>query len=94
MGQWKRRSSINLKQLYRDHFPAYGKTIDLEGPMWQPKYYAFNVFSEAKAREKLDYMHNNPVKAGLVENPCDWLYSSARWYLMGRSVGVAISWVV
>jgi len=62
--------------------------------MWQPKYYAFNVFSEAKAREKLDYMHNNPVKAGLVENPCDWLYSSARWYLMGRSVGVAISWVV
>jgi hypothetical protein len=41
--------------------------MDLQGPMWQPKYYVFNVYSATKAREKLDYMHHNPVKAGLVE---------------------------
>jgi putative transposase len=58
--------------------------------MWQPKYYVFNVFSEIKAREKLDYMHNNPVKAGLVDNPVDWPYSSARWYLLRKAVGVDI----
>ena len=30
--------------------------------------------------EKLDYIHNNPVKAGIVENPEDYIYSSARDY--------------
>lgn len=90
MSQWKRRSSMELKLLYRNKLGAYGQTIDLDGPMWQAKYYAFNVFSRKKAREKLDYMHNNPVKAGLVDNPVDWPYSSARWYFLRKSVGVDI----
>lgn len=29
---------------------------------------------------KLRYIHNNPVKAGLVAKPTDYLYSSARNY--------------
>jgi putative transposase len=28
----------------------------------------------------LNYIHNNPVKAGFVLNPEDWPYSSARLY--------------
>jgi hypothetical protein len=31
-------------------------------------------------REKLDYLHNNPLIAGIVEKPEDYLYSSARFY--------------
>ncbi len=43
--------------------------------------YDRNVFSEAEIREKIDYIHMNPVRAGLVERPCDWAWSSARfWY--------------
>jgi len=30
--------------------------------------------------QKLDYIHNNPVKAGFVSLPEDYLYSSARDY--------------
>ncbi len=30
---------------------------------------------------KLKYIHNNPVKAGLVEKPKDYKYSSARNYI-------------
>ena len=30
--------------------------------------------------EKLDYIHLNPVKAGWIEKPEDWLYSSCRNY--------------
>jgi len=29
-------------------------------------------------RQKLEYIHFNPVKRGLVSEPEDWLYSSAR----------------
>ncbi len=94
MNQWKRRSSIRLKELYRNILPSYCQTIDLDGPMWQPKYYAFNIYSENKAREKLVYMHNNPVKAGLVQSAQDWPHSSARWYLRKDAVGVPIGWPI
>jgi len=30
--------------------------------------------------QKLDYIHNNPVTAGIVERPEDYLYSSAKDY--------------
>ena len=51
------------------------------------------MYSDDKVREKLIYMHENPVRAGLVARPCDWPFSSARYYEQGRSVGVPIGWV-
>ncbi len=48
--------------------------------VWEPRYHDFNVFTEAKRVEKLRYMHRNPVKAGLVERPEDWPWSSFRAY--------------
>jgi putative transposase len=36
---------------------------------WQRRYYDFNVYSEKKLREKLDYMHMNPVREKLVAHP-------------------------
>jgi putative transposase len=58
--------------------------------MWQPRYYVFNVNSETKVREKIDYMHNNPVKAGLANEPAGWMYGSARRHLLRKPVGVEI----
>ncbi len=34
----------------------------------------------AITQQQLNYIHNNPVKAGFVENPSDWVCSSARDY--------------
>jgi putative transposase len=34
-------------------------------PFWEPRYYDFNVWSEAKRVEKLRYIHRNPVKLSL-----------------------------
>lgn len=31
-------------------------------------------------QQKLDYLHQNPVEAGYVEEPWEYLYSSARDY--------------
>jgi putative transposase len=36
---------------------------------WQPPFYDFNVYSAKKLREKLEYMHADPVERGLVKNP-------------------------
>ncbi|HRH49822.1 MAG TPA: hypothetical protein PLP23_13795 [Panacibacter sp.] len=41
--------------------------------------------------QKSDYLHDNPVTAGFVEKPEDWLYSSAKDYYMGKKVIIDIS---
>jgi putative transposase len=60
-------------------------------PFWQARYYDFNVFTEAKRVEKLNYMHANPMKRGLVEKPEDWRWSSYRYYLTGEQGRVKIA---
>ena len=47
---------------------------------WQARFYDFNVYSRGKRKEKLNYMHANPVKRGLVSHPKDWPWSSWEYY--------------
>ena len=51
---------------------------------WQRRFYDFNVWSGKKRIEKLNYMHMNPVKRGLVEDPKMWVWSSYRFYQYGK----------
>ncbi|MGA7783439.1 MAG: transposase, partial [Candidatus Acidiferrales bacterium] len=48
--------------------------------LWQRRFYDFNVWSWPKVREKLEYMHANPVKRKLVRHPKDWPWSSWSFY--------------
>jgi putative transposase len=59
-------------------------------PLWEPRYYDFNVWSEAKRIEKLRYIHRNPVQRGLVKNHDDWKWSSFRHYANGLEGAVEI----
>jgi len=44
-------------------------------------------------RSKFVHYAENPVRAGLVARPCDWVFSSACYYEQGQSVGVPIRWI-
>ena len=46
--------------------------------VWEHHPDTFLVTSESVFLQKLNYIHLNPVKAGLVEHPDDYLYSSSR----------------
>ncbi len=48
--------------------------------------YERTIRSEDDLREKIGYIHANPVKRGLVGRPEDWEWSSARDYSGGRGV--------
>jgi putative transposase len=50
---------------------------------WQKRYYDFNVGNSAQFVVKLQYIHRNPVKAGLCERPEDWEWSSFRHHATG-----------
>ncbi len=67
MNKWKELTSKNLKKVLSQRFPHYWSNINKSDAIWQPRYYGFNIWSRAKVEEKLDYMHMNPVRAGLVE---------------------------
>jgi putative transposase len=52
--------------------------------LWQRRFYDFNVWSGKKIKEKLDYMHRNPVQRKLVSHPKDWPWSSWSHYEKGE----------
>lgn len=93
MKQWKQRSSVRIKGHLAEDRAFYAATIGRSEPVWQPRYYDFNLFTDRKIEEKLAYMHANPVRAGLVGRPGDWPWSSARYYEQGRTVGVPVGWL-
>jgi putative transposase len=49
--------------------------------IWMPRFDRVAIRSLAVLRTKLEYIHLNPVRAGLVAKPEDWPWSSARDYL-------------
>ncbi len=46
--------------------------------------YDRNLYSPKYIWQMIDYIHENPVRRGLCENPWDWSWSSAGDYLLGR----------
>jgi len=54
---------------------------------WQPHPDKFVLYKERTIRQKLNYIHYNPLQEHwrLVKDPIDYLYSSARFYETGES---------
>ena len=48
--------------------------------VWQNGYHAEHIYSNKFIRQKLDYIHNNPVQDKIVTLPEDYYFSSARNY--------------
>jgi REP element-mobilizing transposase RayT len=48
--------------------------------LWRDSNHAICLGGNIDAIQKINYIHNNPVKAGIVEEPEHYLYSSARDY--------------
>ncbi len=53
--------------------------------LWQQEKNVFSIFSEAMFMEKVNYIHLNPVRAGLVERAIDDRWSSAKIWQEGEA---------
>ena len=93
MHAWKRKSSFHIRNWYRQEAPRYFEGFGEGDCFWQPKYHSFKMSNPEKLREKLQYMHENPVRKGWRKRATDWKWSSARWYEWRRSVSVPIEWI-
>lgn len=77
--QRKKRPSSQMRLWHDESLLRYPR-------FWQRRFYDFNVWSFRKKNEKLNYMHFNPVRRGLVQHPKEWLWSSYRFYSVGGPV--------
>ena len=61
------------------------------GHVWQRRFYDFVVWNRHKRVEKLRYMHENPVRRGLVASPEEWRWSSYRGYAYNENGPVVVN---
>lgn len=59
------------------------------GVLWQGRFFDRALRTVKEYREKVEYIHLNPVKAGLVSRPEDWAWSSVHDYRGGTDRPVA-----
>lgn len=64
------------------HFAWRGKlnANNTHYQFWQQDNHPICLDSHKITQQKIEYIHQNPVKAGWVLNPEDYVYSSAAWY--------------
>jgi len=57
---------------------------------WEEGYHGEEIFSQAFFESKLNYIHLNPVRAGLVEKEEEYLYSSCGDYYGTRKGAIEL----
>lgn len=57
------------------------KDGDYKYSLWEHHSDKFLITSESMFMQKMRYIHNNPVEAGISERPEDYRFSSARYWL-------------
>jgi putative transposase len=66
--------------LYMFKFYANRTNANDNYKVWTGNNHPEEIYSEAFLKTKLNYIHENPVRAGLVTEPSHYLYSSAANY--------------
>ena len=59
-----------------------------EFQFWQQDNCPMELYSAGFIFQKINYIHQNPVVAGIVEKAEDYLYSSAKDYYLTRKCGL------
>ncbi len=72
---FKKRKMTQLLDKLRLNKAAYKTESTYQ--VWQEGYHPQEISSQEMMFQKIEYIHNNPVRRGLVRKPEEWLYSSA-----------------
>jgi len=78
--------SVNTKESRQEWmlnlFSFAGKTNsnNKKFQFWQQHNHPIELFSNEAIDKNINYIHDNPVRSGLVENAEDYIYSSAKNY--------------
>ncbi|CAN5130171.1 hypothetical protein BH23BAC3_BH23BAC3_33310 [soil metagenome] len=71
----------NYYQLYKLKKARQHSHTDSIHQLWQQGFHPKQIIGDKMMIQKIEYIHNNPVKRGFVDHAEDWRYSSARNYM-------------
>lgn len=69
---------------------SFAKKKGTEKQIWQRENYPEVIISEKFLRQKAAYIYKNPVKKEYVENPEDWVYSSAKNRILDNNSAIEL----
>lgn len=69
-----------MQVLLLSYSTKYRRKYPYVGHVWQGRFKSKPIMNEGYFIENLNYIHNNPVRAGMVSNPSEYIYSSAKFY--------------
>ena len=78
------RISSTLQHIHGVYAHLYNKRLRRSGKLFQPHFWNHYITDDQNYRDKANSIHMNPVRSGLVENPIDYPWSSAREHLTGK----------
>jgi len=81
-------SGANVRAFLQQTLSLTARRLQSGRRFWKERPRVVAVYSEQVLKVKVDYVHGNPVRAGLAQTPADWLHSSYRQLEQGESVGV------
>ena len=61
-----------MKSVKQSSMSAVNQRRGAEGELWQPRFFDCALRSVKEYNEKVEYIHLDPVRAGLVSRPEDW----------------------
>jgi REP element-mobilizing transposase RayT len=82
-GPESRRQWLTMVSKYE----AGGHNRNESFQIWYHDNHAEELITEPFTRQKLNYLHQNPVRAGLVRESHEWIWSSAADYGYGKQTG-------
>lgn len=87
MRDFKKYTAVKIRDYFEQREPEKLAAIEYQHreqhfKVWEDRYDDLCLYSREVCETKIEYIHNNPVKAGLVNDPVDYKYSSAAFYLI------------
>ena len=72
--------SLAMKAVKLSSMSGINRRRGASGELWQPRFFDRALRTVEEYNEEVEYVHMNPVSAGLVPGPQDWRWSSAHEY--------------
>lgn len=76
--------SIVMHRLQSAYARIFSKKNEHVGHVWQSRFKSVLIDSDAYLFACGNYVEMNPVRAGLVDDPRDWKWTSYRYYAFGE----------
>ncbi len=88
------RESRKEWMLFQFKYAAKQHVRNDQYQVWTHENHAVEIsaFIKSMAQSKIDYIHNNPVRAGWVEAPEEYMYSSAKDYAEKKGLVQLTMW--